>query len=429
MMLMNVLFFLTLANSLVIRNTPAVITTETNTNPACILKGNSDLYGLGIRLGIYFQWISSSLANNFLHDPDEVLGALDANGIFVLALFCALVKTTISSSLDSLEAIILLRICFGYYCTVLSLGGNRVRIDEWKGKRNVPVSFLGFVARLGLLIGLVVYNIWFWFQGLEALSTQSECVRYVFIWCRGSIPGHALGFYRGLACIEVIWMFVVLMNTFIGPGYKELRNIASTRLRITRGKKRRPRLAPIFSWTSFNLPLKELKDIVGLKDSTSKESIEYDYSYAGFDVTTWLDPVKRSNGYYSELTAWCTIMAIYILWTIIGVELTLYWNGVSGVYELNSTGQFIPFVTGVVGLVRMLHLLLLDRTKKLTKFQAWAKEYLETVPSEGRVPVPPRAPVPPSISMGQMAHRIRAAASQQHKPASQNCETEPLSRE
>jgi hypothetical protein len=45
------------------------------------------------------------------------------------------------------------------------------------------------------------------------------------------------------------------------------------------------------------------------------------------------------------------------------VELTLFWNGIKGVYTLNSTGQLIPFIIGIVGLLQLLHSLSVELSK------------------------------------------------------------------
>ena len=38
---------------------------------------------------------------------------------------------------------------------------------------------------------------------------------------------------------------------------------------------------------------------------------------------------------------------IIMLWSVLAVELTLEWNGVSGIYSVNSTSQVIPLVVGI----------------------------------------------------------------------------------
>ena len=44
-----------------------------------------------------------------------------------------------------------------------------------------------------------------------------------------------------------------------------------------------------------------------------------------------------------------TIIVVAIAWSVVGAELTLYWNRVTGIYTMNSTGQPIPFVIGLYG--------------------------------------------------------------------------------
>jgi hypothetical protein len=52
-------------------------------------EGNSDLYGLGIRIGVYLQWISVWI--NLLLDPESAQATYDANSTFVFAIIIATV--------------------------------------------------------------------------------------------------------------------------------------------------------------------------------------------------------------------------------------------------------------------------------------------------------------------------------------------------
>jgi hypothetical protein len=47
-----------------------------------------------------------------------------------------------------------------------------------------------------------------------------------------------------------------------------------------------------------------------------------------------------------------TVSAVIIALTVISIELTLKWNAISDVYDIESTGQLIPFITGLVGLLK-----------------------------------------------------------------------------
>ena len=88
------------------------------------IEGNSDLYGLGIRLGVYLQWISSWLIQTL--NPSGITTTHDANSIFVLAILTAMLSATARDDIKPIESYIMLLICFGYFFTVLSIFGLRV---------------------------------------------------------------------------------------------------------------------------------------------------------------------------------------------------------------------------------------------------------------------------------------------------------------
>jgi hypothetical protein len=67
---------------------PASKTTTAPTASAtstCGFKGDDNTYGLGIRLGVYIQWIISSIAYNFI--PGEAVTMRGVNTCFTLANF------------------------------------------------------------------------------------------------------------------------------------------------------------------------------------------------------------------------------------------------------------------------------------------------------------------------------------------------------
>ena len=70
-----------------------------------------------------------------------------------------------------------------------------------------------------------------------------------------------------------------------------------------------------------------------------------------------------------NFVVWFGLPAGYIVmvYASLAVELTLAWNEVSGVYVLGSTGQLIPFVVGLLGMVRNLHLIAVKLSEKAHK--------------------------------------------------------------
>lgn len=54
-----------------------------------------------------------------------------------------------------------------------------------------------------------------------------------------------------------------------------------------------------------------------------------------------------------------------IVWSILAIELTLRWNSVTDVYEVQSTGQLIPLIIGVASSMKMFNMLALKYIKKV----------------------------------------------------------------
>jgi hypothetical protein len=82
--------------------------------------GNADLYGLGIRIGMYLQTLSTILAEAFVHKM--ALDFRDVNAIFLLALLIAMLKATIQDSLTAADGIVMLRILWCFVICAMSKG-------------------------------------------------------------------------------------------------------------------------------------------------------------------------------------------------------------------------------------------------------------------------------------------------------------------
>ena len=68
----------------------------------CSLDGNPDFYRLGIRLGIHLQWMFTSFTSRLL--PEETVSTWDTNSLFLLAVFVAVSKSTVSGIIQYVEA-------------------------------------------------------------------------------------------------------------------------------------------------------------------------------------------------------------------------------------------------------------------------------------------------------------------------------------
>ncbi|KPM43044.1 hypothetical protein AK830_g3504 [Neonectria ditissima] len=90
------------------------------------MKGQSDFYGLGIRCGIYLQWISSWMS--LLVDRQSAQSIFATNSIFVFAITIATLMANFADgqTMKPIETYIMLQFMLGFFATTLSTVGVRL---------------------------------------------------------------------------------------------------------------------------------------------------------------------------------------------------------------------------------------------------------------------------------------------------------------
>lgn len=187
---------------------------------SCGFVGNSDIYGLGIRLGIYLQWLTSLIANH--HSHEDIRSNLDTNVLFLLAIFIATVVATLGESLQSAEVVILLHLCFGSVFSVLSIWGRRARSTA-QGIVRFPA--LGSAFRLLLTTGVSGYAIWFWFRGVASLD-RPPCFTYTFLLRKVHLGGAVVRFFQvQTTLIMVLYSLFLLPEVLLLPCFFALASL------------------------------------------------------------------------------------------------------------------------------------------------------------------------------------------------------------
>ena len=79
----------------------------------CRFVGNSDMYGLGIRIGFYLQWYGGIMATMIA--KSEIVGLRISNALFIAATFLALLIQVANNKLRLVEIYIILLLTFGSY--------------------------------------------------------------------------------------------------------------------------------------------------------------------------------------------------------------------------------------------------------------------------------------------------------------------------
>ncbi|KAJ9419249.1 hypothetical protein FOXG_16337 [Fusarium oxysporum f. sp. lycopersici 4287] len=149
-------------------------TSATGEKSICPFAGNPDLYGIGIRIGFYLQWISTLLATLFAPWEEDILRIL--NLLVQLAMFLGLVFLTQDGEIHAIEPVITLWLSFG---ALSSLSGNGINpLGRFSGFFRVLVysGFAGYACRL-------------WFSGLDDMLEAEKGCRIVAFFGGVTIEG------------------------------------------------------------------------------------------------------------------------------------------------------------------------------------------------------------------------------------------------
>ncbi|KAF2265878.1 hypothetical protein CC78DRAFT_531987 [Lojkania enalia] len=184
---------------------------------ACRFEGNSDMYGLGIRLGYYFQWFGGVFAAWIA--PSEVKSVRFSIDLFVAATFLALIILTAQdvNSLQPAETYIILLLMFGAYLALIPIYIWRLFTccDPFWDPSRYPLVRQGALAAnfsFLLLIGVLVFQYWFWFNRVPDLD-RVGCQQYGFFFgqfrlnSRAFVIINALAyFFLGLVIVYLAWL-------------------------------------------------------------------------------------------------------------------------------------------------------------------------------------------------------------------------------
>ncbi|KAH7239553.1 hypothetical protein BKA59DRAFT_484661 [Fusarium tricinctum] len=134
-------------------------------NQDCEVPGNGDLYGLGIRVGFYAQWLSTLIVKLFVRE--EIPAYRAVNLLLQLAVIVCLVFMSARRTIHSPEVMI------DFWLLV----GSPSSLQWGLIKRSGIVARL---SRVALYAALSAYGCWFWFGGVDMLP-QMPCESLVFL--------------------------------------------------------------------------------------------------------------------------------------------------------------------------------------------------------------------------------------------------------
>ena len=191
--------------------------------------GDADFYGLGIRLGVYLQWIAQFLANCFL--SAEWKSILGASMVFALALTVAVLLLTFEHECTfTAEIIVILFIFWGGF--IVSCYGSPIM--DHLVRRPIPKGrFRGTsMAILPPFLLMQIFSLWFWIrlataEEIDYSPTPGGTFYFLFgrVSARSKPPARFMVF---LCAFWVCSLFVGLAVIGVGFLYRIFRNCCCT---------------------------------------------------------------------------------------------------------------------------------------------------------------------------------------------------------
>ncbi|KAJ9663832.1 Transmembrane osmosensor [Neophaeococcomyces mojaviensis] len=243
-------------------------------------------------------------------------------------------------------------------------------------------TLLGILTRLFVFSAFEGYAMWYWFIGIDrmTISEDVDCVSYGWFFARVRLLGwfrtlhKVLAIMGAIACIYelVRWTIMITKNiSKSGWGWitgrlldsladerEEARNTAKLALHIA--SRRHWGLVLMNDIQEAQLRIERAKK----GGADTQESLESMLNKRNSSIRRTLSP-SASNPplpgrrwvlvtylYTTETAPWLWDFGVLSLF-IAGVEMTIRYNGIQEVTSFGSTGQLIPFVTGLAGLVKV----------------------------------------------------------------------------
>ncbi|KAK3300609.1 uncharacterized protein B0H64DRAFT_437766 [Chaetomium fimeti] len=194
--------------------------------PVCGFEGNNDLYGLGLRTGLYIQYVSLALANFLSQDPRSNradVGEPNENKnsgihylrgvalVYILANFIALLHANRNRCVRDVEVVILLLELLPQLTPMVRPRPElRDLIKHYPEVSELHATVLFFVVR-----AFIIYQAYFWWRGIKVLpSTPCEEYIWAFVQPRRLHSGTLKAIFRVLFTILSIGAFIDALRFF-----------------------------------------------------------------------------------------------------------------------------------------------------------------------------------------------------------------------
>jgi len=148
----------------------------------CSFEGNSDFYGIGVRVGFYLTWISGLVA--FLFNPDDCEEQADAQTIFLAANLIAVLVLQVQDAAHTKNVVPILLFYMFFGGSVIGITSATASLGSWRKsstKEKISQATRQVFVQL-TFFGMLIYSFYFWTRGFEKFDKfPPECGgTYVF---------------------------------------------------------------------------------------------------------------------------------------------------------------------------------------------------------------------------------------------------------
>jgi hypothetical protein len=331
--------------------------------------GNNDLYGLGIRCGVYIQWLSSILANNFLSTRRQEIQRIYL--VFSLAICLATTITSFSKSCTfSVEIIILYWMFWGGHICVFGSAPCPIRLSSVSAW--LRLDWMTAIVFLTLW-SMTYHGIWFIWQGYDQVFARMPCGTWYSLLVPVLDPSERFWTLKDLLGALGLPVFFLVLVTFpwftllIVPEIKHAVQMSTMyqafirKCRTAQNEHGEQSTAggKIAISQRVYRKIKRLHSKLRLACSLPKRRRGGIYLVTPVEVherrqvancVVW----HQTDHYRLLRIRWAITGLLAFFTSIFAIECVLSWNKVQGVYSLSSTGQYIPLIISVASLVSVI---------------------------------------------------------------------------
>lgn len=194
-------------------------TRQPDEDPPCGFAGNNDAYGLGIRLGIYIQWLIAAASSCFLQDGGRSIVGI--SNCYRLAMLIGLLFITLKhgAALQASEAAVMF---------LLGAGGAFTAVgapDLHAGRASTAA--VGAAVQVLIRLALGSYAVWFFSTGMDGMR-HPPCSAFGFLLVKVDLYGWARILFNTIAACHIFVNACILISSLLLPASAPTVKSAST---------------------------------------------------------------------------------------------------------------------------------------------------------------------------------------------------------